>query len=113
MVLGVQPTPNPNPNPKPTPTPTPTPTPDPNLGQLQRRLESELPHRYSALPVFSLHHHQRRGLSELRAVGTSFLGRVRQRGAEAHQPALYDRLVRLWGGYGPEAALPLPQKSND
>jgi len=31
---------------------------------------------------------------------------VRRRGAEAQQPALYDRLVRLWGGYEPGAALP-------
>ena len=31
-----------------------------HLGHMQRRLESELPHHYSALPVFSLHHHQRR-----------------------------------------------------
>lgn len=58
------------------------------------------------------YHHQRRSIAELRSTGASFLDRVRRRGAEAQQPALYDRLARLWGGdrpwgvYEPGAALP-------
>ena len=74
-----------------------------SLAHLQRRLDTELPARYGALPVFSLHHHKRQDLIELVATGAAFLERVRRRGAEAKQPALYDQLVRLWGG--PSAGL--------
>eukprot|EP00908_Phaeocystis_cordata_P021950 Transcript_4359.p1 GENE.Transcript_4359~~Transcript_4359.p1 ORF type:complete len:474 (-),score=163.87 Transcript_4359:38-1438(-) len=68
------------------------------LPHIRSRLDAELPRTWSELPVFSLHHQQRDGLSALATVGAHFLAKVRRRGAESGDGPLFDKLVALWGG---------------